>query len=333
MLGDDPGWHVSLSLPYTLCVSEELVENCKQRTPLLRKGLKHILSKVRRSKVCSQNHDAQLLTTLKPLHAWHLQDLHQIVCHLVPCHLLRQLATKGVVLSTSKEGSVRHQWMQKAPSTAVEKTEGSWLHSEGRMLGVQNLQHHAFRLPARGLSKMETWPLLARGCWSRVWPRICLGAPWKPFNIKQQYVNLAGKGPNVLMKGLHHLLSNTLSEKRSWGIIYIYMYMYIYVYIKYIIRIYIFIYICTYIYMCVYIWKKHTTWYKIFNLHTWYVWLCSIYVCIFGNFTDYIILEHDCHCVNVFAQPEGDVSPSLTVEFDTRLDKSYRQPMLPQKQN
>ena len=44
------------------------------------------------------------------------------------------------------------------------------------------------------------------------------------------------------------------------------------------------------------------------------------------------ILEHDCHCFNVFAQPEGDVSPSPTVEFDTRLDKSYRQPRLPQKQ-
>ena len=60
---------------------------------------------------------------------------------------------------------------------------------------------------------------------------------------------------------------------------------------------------------------------------------CALSMCVCGNFTDYIIKENDCHCVNVFAQPEGDVSPSLTVEFDTRLDKSYRQPSLPQKQN
>ena len=33
--------------------------------------------------------------------------------------------------------------------------------------------------------------------------------------------------------------------------------------------------------------------------------------------------------INVFAQLEGNISPSPMVEFDTRLDKSYRQPRLP----
>ena len=33
--------------------------------------------------------------------------------------------------------------------------------------------------------------------------------------------------------------------------------------------------------------------------------------------------------INVFAQLEGNISPPPMVEFDTRLDKSYRQPRLP----
>ena len=33
--------------------------------------------------------------------------------------------------------------------------------------------------------------------------------------------------------------------------------------------------------------------------------------------------------INVFAQLEGNISPSPMVEFDARLDKSYRQPRLP----
>ena len=101
MLGDNPGWHVSLSLPDPLCVSKEIVDNFKQSKSRLRTGFKHKLSKARGSKVCSQNHDTQLLTTLKALHVWHLQDIHQIACHLVtslgdnpqrkkhmvPCHM------------------------------------------------------------------------------------------------------------------------------------------------------------------------------------------------------------------------------------------------------
>ena len=100
MLGVNPGWHVSLSLPDPLCVSKEIVATASKAnrgcelassTNSAKPGIDGMQSESR----------YQLLTTLKALHVWHLQDIHQIACHLVtslgdnpqrkkhmvPCHM------------------------------------------------------------------------------------------------------------------------------------------------------------------------------------------------------------------------------------------------------